>query len=57
MALYRILVLGATFFIVGLCPVLDLAVAVFGAGIAVYLCLWGYESYAQKKTDCGDKPL
>jgi hypothetical protein len=43
MAITRILVLGATFFAVGLCPVLDLALAVFGLGIAVYSFLWLWE--------------
>ena len=49
MPLYRILVLGATFFVVGLCPILDLALAVFGLGIAVYSFLWLWESRGRKK--------
>ena len=49
MAIHRILVLGATFFMVGLCPRLDMALAVSILGIAVYLFLWLWELCSQKK--------
>lgn len=48
-SLTRILVLGATFFMVGLCPVVDPALAIFTAGTAVYSFLWWYESYENHK--------
>ena len=38
--LSRILVLCATFFMVALCPAVDMALVVFGSGIAIYLWLW-----------------
>jgi hypothetical protein len=39
-SLLRILVLGATFFMVGLCPRAEMAIAVFAAGMAVYSLSW-----------------
>jgi hypothetical protein len=49
MAIYRILVLGATFFMVGLCPRLDMALAVSILGIAVFSFLWIWEVWPHEK--------
>jgi hypothetical protein len=48
-SLTRILVLGATFFVVALCPNVDAALAVFAAGIAVYSFSWGLQLYGKRK--------
>ena len=48
-SLTRILVLGATFFMVALCPNADAAFAVFASGIAVYSLLWGIWILEKKK--------
>lgn len=47
--LTRIMVLGATFFMVALCPAVDMALAVFGSGIVIYLLLWRLYPYEKKK--------
>ncbi len=49
MPIYRILVLGGTFFMVGLCPRVDMALAVFILGIAVYSFLWLWQLCSRKK--------
>lgn len=49
MSLYRILVLGVTFFMVGLCPRVPMALAVFTLGVAIYLLLWLWDVIGRKK--------
>lgn len=39
-SLTRILVLCATFFMVALCPAVDMDLIVFASGIAIYSLLW-----------------
>ncbi len=47
--LTRILVLGATFFMVGLCSAAEMALAVFALGTAVYSLLWWHDIHENKK--------
>ena len=49
MSFYRIMVLGVTFFMVGLCARLRMALAVFILGIAIYSFLWLWELCGRKK--------
>lgn len=49
MAIHRIFVLGATFFLVALCPNIHAAAAVFILGVIVYSALWAYEILKRRK--------
>lgn len=48
-SLTRIMVLGVTFFMIGLCPNVDMALTVFTSGIAIYSLLWRFYPYEKKK--------
>lgn len=48
-SLTRIMVLGVTFFMVGLCPNVDMALTVFASGMTIYSLLWKFYPYEKKK--------
>ena len=50
MAIQRIAVLCATFFLVALSPRFDMALFVFGFGLFTYLVLWCYDIFRGKGT-------